>query len=136
MTGSRPARRPRKRPKNIQKQVDVIDLFFLVVCLLLFFVDPVFIEKIGVFLQNVFPGLWLVGLTVDAYRVTDAPMKVKLFLFISVDVLYYFPILMSNWLLISSFNIACFCRSKIYNRYLFGSSLQRCCPSSLLVINM
>ncbi|XP_044487231.1 uncharacterized protein LOC123212217 [Mangifera indica] len=46
MTGSRPARRPRKRPKNIQKQVD-----------------------------NVFPGLWLVGLTVDAYRVTDAPMK-------------------------------------------------------------
>ncbi|KAJ0048532.1 hypothetical protein Pint_15819 [Pistacia integerrima] len=46
MTGSRPARRPRKRPKNIQKQLD-----------------------------NVFPGLWLVGLTVDAYRVTDAPMK-------------------------------------------------------------
>lgn len=46
MTGSRPARRPRKRPKNVQKQLD-----------------------------NVFPGLWLVGLTVDAYRVSDAPMK-------------------------------------------------------------
>jgi hypothetical protein len=26
MTGSRPARRPRKRPKNIQKQLDVITL--------------------------------------------------------------------------------------------------------------
>ncbi|KAJ4712698.1 DUF1639 family protein [Melia azedarach] len=46
MTGSRPARRPRKRPKNIQKQVD-----------------------------NVFPGLWLVGLTADSYRVADAPVK-------------------------------------------------------------
>ncbi|KAH9721138.1 Chromogranin [Citrus sinensis] len=46
MTGSRPARRPRKRPKNVQKQLD-----------------------------NVFPGLWLVGLTADAYRVSDAPMK-------------------------------------------------------------
>ncbi|KAL5748436.1 hypothetical protein ACOSP7_025477 [Xanthoceras sorbifolium] len=46
MTGSRPARRPRKRPKNVQKQLDAV-----------------------------FPGLWLVGATVDAYRVTDSPMK-------------------------------------------------------------
>ncbi|XVF10878.1 hypothetical protein REPUB_Repub07fG0221200 [Reevesia pubescens] len=46
MTGSRPARRPKKRPKNIQKQLD-----------------------------NVFPGLWLVGTTADAYRVADAPVK-------------------------------------------------------------
>ncbi|KAI9174694.1 hypothetical protein LWI28_021337 [Acer negundo] len=46
MTGSRPARRPRKRPKNVQKQLDAV-----------------------------FPGLWLVGVTVDAYRVTDSPMK-------------------------------------------------------------
>ncbi|XP_022718814.1 uncharacterized protein LOC111276990 isoform X2 [Durio zibethinus] len=44
MTGSRPSRRPKKRPKNIQKQLD-----------------------------NVFPGLWLVGTTADAYRVADAP---------------------------------------------------------------
>ncbi|XP_022738229.1 uncharacterized protein LOC111290972 isoform X2 [Durio zibethinus] len=43
MTGSRPARRPKKRPKNIQKQLD-----------------------------NVFPGLWLVGTTADDYRVADA----------------------------------------------------------------
>ncbi|XWS62024.1 hypothetical protein CRYUN_Cryun07bG0175200 [Craigia yunnanensis] len=46
MTGSRPSRRPKKRPKNIQKQLD-----------------------------NVFPGLWLVGTTADAYRVSDAPVK-------------------------------------------------------------
>ncbi|XP_027336273.1 uncharacterized protein LOC113850104 [Abrus precatorius] len=46
MTGSRPARRPRKRPKNVQKQMD-----------------------------SVFPGLWLVGITADAYRVADAPAK-------------------------------------------------------------
>ncbi|GMI95654.1 hypothetical protein HRI_003234700 [Hibiscus trionum] len=46
MTGSRPARRPKKRPKNIQKQLD-----------------------------NVFPGLWLVGATADAYRIADAPVK-------------------------------------------------------------
>ncbi|XP_030524928.1 homeobox protein Hox-A3-like [Rhodamnia argentea] len=46
MTGSRPARRPRKRPKNEQKQLDIV-----------------------------FPGLWLVGLTADAYRVAEAPAK-------------------------------------------------------------
>ncbi|KAG6684138.1 hypothetical protein I3843_12G049100 [Carya illinoinensis] len=47
MTGYRPARRPRKRPKNVQKQLD-----------------------------SVFPGLWLVGTTADSYRVTEAPAKV------------------------------------------------------------
>lgn len=46
MTGSRPARRPRKRPKNVQKQLDAV-----------------------------FPGLWLVGITADAYRIVDAPAK-------------------------------------------------------------
>lgn len=46
MTGSRPARRPRKRPKNEQKQLDIV-----------------------------FPGLWLVGLTADAYRVAEAQAK-------------------------------------------------------------
>jgi hypothetical protein len=29
--------------------------------------------------QNVFPGLWLVGITADAYRVADTPTKVLLF---------------------------------------------------------
>ncbi|KAF4404168.1 hypothetical protein G4B88_014624 [Cannabis sativa] len=46
MTGSRPARRPRKRPKNVQKQLDAV-----------------------------FPGLWLVGVTADAYRIAEAPPK-------------------------------------------------------------
>ncbi|XP_040988219.1 uncharacterized protein LOC121235859 [Juglans microcarpa x Juglans regia] len=46
MTGSRPSRRPRKRSRNIQKQID-----------------------------NVFPGLWLVGTTADSYRVAEAPAK-------------------------------------------------------------
>ncbi|KAH0643036.1 hypothetical protein KY289_034010 [Solanum tuberosum] len=42
MTGSRPARRPKKRSKTIQKQLD-----------------------------NVFPGLYLVGLTADSFKVND-----------------------------------------------------------------
>lgn len=46
MTGSRPSRRPKKRPKIVQKQVD-----------------------------SVFPGLWLVGVTADAYKVADTPSK-------------------------------------------------------------
>ncbi|GFZ01972.1 hypothetical protein Acr_15g0005810 [Actinidia rufa] len=45
MTGSKPARRPKKRPKNIQKQLD-----------------------------NVFPGLYLAGITADCYRVQDDPI--------------------------------------------------------------
>lgn len=43
LTGSRPARRPKKRPKAVQKLVD-----------------------------TVFPGLYLVGLTVDSYRVHES----------------------------------------------------------------
>ncbi|THF96643.1 hypothetical protein TEA_013762 [Camellia sinensis var. sinensis] len=43
MTGSRPARRPKKRPKTVQKQVD-----------------------------NVFPGLYLAGVSADYYRVHEA----------------------------------------------------------------
>ncbi|KAF2299108.1 hypothetical protein GH714_030656 [Hevea brasiliensis] len=48
LTGSRPARRPMKRPKNVQKVLD-----------------------------NFFPGSWLVGTTADSYRVADPPMKVR-----------------------------------------------------------
>ncbi|XP_042506451.1 uncharacterized protein LOC122082753 [Macadamia integrifolia] len=46
LTGSKPSRRPRKRPRNVQKQVD-----------------------------NVFPGIWLAGITADSYRVPDATPK-------------------------------------------------------------
>ncbi|GLU00388.1 hypothetical protein SLE2022_177650 [Rubroshorea leprosula] len=47
MTGSRPSRRPKKRAKNVQKQLDCI-----------------------------FPGLWLPSITPDSYKVPDAPTKV------------------------------------------------------------
>ncbi|KAF7139436.1 hypothetical protein RHSIM_Rhsim07G0034400 [Rhododendron simsii] len=47
MTGSKPARRPRKRAKVVQKQID-----------------------------NVFPGLWLAAITPDSYKVSEAPAKV------------------------------------------------------------
>lgn len=43
MTGGRPPRRPKKRAKTVQKQLD-----------------------------SVFPGLLLVGITADAYRVDEA----------------------------------------------------------------
>ncbi|KAJ9188519.1 hypothetical protein P3X46_003871 [Hevea brasiliensis] len=46
LTGSKPARRPKKRPKHVQKQLD---------CL--------------------FPGLWLASITPDIYKVSDTPPK-------------------------------------------------------------
>ncbi|OWM88355.1 hypothetical protein CDL15_Pgr003767 [Punica granatum] len=51
MTGSRPARRPKKRAKHVQKQ-----------------------------LNSIFPGLWLVGASADDCRQTDAQAKVFPFL--------------------------------------------------------
>ncbi|KAG8664022.1 hypothetical protein MANES_01G271700v8 [Manihot esculenta] len=48
LTGSKPARRPKKRPKLVQKQLD---------CL--------------------FPGLWLSSITPDVYKVSDTPPKVQ-----------------------------------------------------------
>lgn len=47
MTGARASRRPKKRPKNVQKQID-----------------------------NVFPGMWLDSITPDLYRVPDPSAKV------------------------------------------------------------
>ncbi|OMO69564.1 hypothetical protein CCACVL1_19417 [Corchorus capsularis] len=46
MTGSKPTRRPKKRAKNVQKQVDCV-----------------------------FPGLWLASITPDCYRVSEAPPR-------------------------------------------------------------
>lgn len=43
LTGSKPTRRPKKRPKSVQKQLD-----------------------------NLFPGLYMVGFTADTYRVHEA----------------------------------------------------------------
>ncbi|XP_002511612.3 putative uncharacterized protein DDB_G0285119 [Ricinus communis] len=46
LTGSKPARRPKKRAKHVQKQLDYL-----------------------------FPGLWLASVTPDVYRILDAPRK-------------------------------------------------------------
>ncbi|KAK6142984.1 hypothetical protein DH2020_023332 [Rehmannia glutinosa] len=46
LTGSKPARRPKKRAKSIQKQLD-----------------------------SVFPGLWLVSITADSYKVSENHTK-------------------------------------------------------------
>ncbi|KAJ0054735.1 hypothetical protein Pint_00126 [Pistacia integerrima] len=46
LTGSKPARRPKKRAKNVQRQLDFV-----------------------------FPGLWLASITPDSYRVNDGPAK-------------------------------------------------------------
>ncbi|XP_047937950.1 uncharacterized protein LOC125185461 isoform X2 [Salvia hispanica] len=46
LTGSKPARRPKKRARNIQKQVDIC-----------------------------FPGLWLVSITADSYKVSETSLK-------------------------------------------------------------
>ncbi|XP_019159219.1 PREDICTED: uncharacterized protein LOC109155948 isoform X2 [Ipomoea nil] len=47
MTGSKPARRPKKRSKSVQKQLD-----------------------------SVFPGLWLASITPDSYKVNETQQKV------------------------------------------------------------
>lgn len=46
-TGSKPSRRPKKRPRTVQKQLDTL-----------------------------FPGLWLGSITADSYKVSEAPPKV------------------------------------------------------------
>ncbi|KAL0464582.1 UNVERIFIED_CONTAM: hypothetical protein Slati_0345800 [Sesamum latifolium] len=46
LTGSKPARRPKKRAKNIQKQLDFV-----------------------------FPGLWLVSITPESYKVSENSLK-------------------------------------------------------------
>ncbi|KAI7987212.1 hypothetical protein LOK49_LG13G01510 [Camellia lanceoleosa] len=73
MTGSRPARRPKKRPKTVQKQVDVREIDLLLLLLVLMF------DRLFVFClmfdwssQNVFPGLYLAGVSADYYRVHEA----------------------------------------------------------------
>ncbi|MBA0553520.1 hypothetical protein Golob_012697, partial [Gossypium lobatum] len=45
MTGSKASRRPKKRAKNVQKQLDCV-----------------------------FPGLWLSSITPDSYRVPEPPL--------------------------------------------------------------
>ncbi|KVH88095.1 rho GTPase-activating protein gacO-like [Cynara cardunculus var. scolymus] len=46
LTGSKPSRRPKKRPRTVQRQLDTL-----------------------------FPGLWLGSITADSYKVSEAPPK-------------------------------------------------------------
>lgn len=82
LTGSRPARKAKKRPKTVQKQLDVrrcISIYAMLCRYGILFFPLVYFHNrlIGFFcllnaLQNLFPGLYLVGLTVDSYRVHDS----------------------------------------------------------------
>ncbi|KAK6142975.1 hypothetical protein DH2020_023323 [Rehmannia glutinosa] len=56
LTGSKPARRPKKRAKSIQKQLD-----------------------------SVFPGLWLVSITADSYKVSENHTKNETVLYTGLD---------------------------------------------------
>ncbi|KAL9262350.1 hypothetical protein AKJ16_DCAP12327 [Drosera capensis] len=56
LTGGRPARRPRKRAKNVQKNLDVGGSSF----------D-----------MNLFPGLWLAGVSPECYQALDTPVKFR-----------------------------------------------------------
>jgi len=73
LVGTRPPRRPKKRPRIIQKNLDVIipltpsiinyiHAFFLVI--LFNFVS---------FLQTLFPGMWLSEVTAECYEVAEVP---------------------------------------------------------------
>ena len=103
MTGSRPARRPRKRPKNVQKQLDVFNTKTLSLSLSVFWFLGLVAEFFFFFLflngldfQSVFPGLWLVGTTADSYRVAEAPAKV---LSLSISCFFFFVLLWFSWFL-------------------------------------
>nr|GMC80418.1 neurofilament heavy polypeptide-like [Ipomoea batatas] len=48
LTGSKPVRRPKKRAKSVQKQLDTL-----------------------------FPGLWLASITPDSYKVSEIPLKLS-----------------------------------------------------------
>lgn len=74
MTGSRARRRPKKRPKNVQKQLDVSFQQFLRVQIFQFcWIFWVLIDKSLDLLgwQMLFPGSWLSEITADSYKVPD-----------------------------------------------------------------
>ncbi|WVZ23963.1 hypothetical protein V8G54_002507 [Vigna mungo] len=77
LLGTKPPRRPKKRPRIVQKNLDVIipltpsimnyiHAFFLVI---LFNFWLGFVS----FLQTLFPGLWLSEVTAESYEVPEVP---------------------------------------------------------------
>nr|GMD36530.1 neurofilament heavy polypeptide-like [Ipomoea batatas] len=67
MTGSKPARRPKKRSKSVQKQLD-----------------------------SVFPGLWLASITPDSYKVTETQQKILAAIRLIVVQMFVFLALVMN----------------------------------------
>lgn len=93
MVGLRPPRRPKKRTRIVQKQLDVSSFkfpLFLVNFRAVFkfkfsnlLLDFLFAEKfenqrlIFTILQTLFPGLWLSEITADLYKVSELPENGK-----------------------------------------------------------
>jgi hypothetical protein len=88
--GQRPARRPKKRHMNVQKQLDVstTNLFFFFFA---FFDDLASLRLCGGFdlvflfsVQSLFPGLWLSEVTLDLYKVPESAENDKVIALSSV----------------------------------------------------
>ncbi|KAL0007588.1 hypothetical protein SO802_009090 [Lithocarpus litseifolius] len=90
-TGSKPARRPKKRSKIVQKELDVTENFlnfkfkfkhnhkiqsfqfnYLIIIAIIIIMELIKLIFDALFFQNVFPGLWLSSVTPESYRVTDS----------------------------------------------------------------
>ncbi|KAK8948645.1 hypothetical protein KSP39_PZI005657 [Platanthera zijinensis] len=72
LTGSRPRRRPKKRPRSVQWQLDVGLITSLLPCfpsLSSSFLFPFNNSRNHLLLQAVFPGLWLSEITPELYKV-------------------------------------------------------------------
>ncbi|CAL9203701.1 unnamed protein product, partial [Musa hybrid cultivar] len=71
VTGHRARRRPRKRPRVIQKQLDVSRSAHLVQFILFFLVKRLHFMISSLLYQLLFPGSWLSEITLDTYKVPD-----------------------------------------------------------------
>ncbi|BAT72771.1 hypothetical protein VIGAN_01020800 [Vigna angularis var. angularis] len=77
LLGTRPPRRPKKRPRIIQKNLDVIIPLtpWIINYIHAFFLVILFNFWLGFvsFLQTLFPGLWLSEVTAESYEVPEVP---------------------------------------------------------------
>ena len=77
MIGQRPARRPKKRPRIVQKQIDVsiyhyqYQFIILLCCFCWNWNSISFGFRFSVW-QTLFPGMWLMDITVDSYKVPES----------------------------------------------------------------
>ncbi|PKA59694.1 hypothetical protein AXF42_Ash011818 [Apostasia shenzhenica] len=72
LTGSRPRRRPKKRPRNVQSQIDVGIRSPSLVSLMFFFsLLPLMTRELSFFPQAIFPGMWLSEISPELYDVPE-----------------------------------------------------------------